>query len=222
MRLHQGRFDEVSRFDDDAAALARRFAAAGATWLHVIDLDGAREGRWRNLEVIGEITASVDVSVQAGGGARTMADVEAALERGVGRVIVGTAAIESPGLFGQWAHRFGDHLAVSLDTRGENLAVRGWTAASEAGLLEVAQALRSAGARRFIHTSIERDGTLQGVALAGLRCLQTLGLPVLVAGGIATLDDLHALKAAGAEGAIIGKALLDGTLDLSSALRVAT
>ena len=148
-----------------------------------------------------------------------MADVEAALERGVARVIVGTAAIESPASFGQWAHRFGDHLAVSLDTRGESLAVRGWTAESETGLLEVAQALRSAGARRFVHTSIERDGTLQGVDLAGLRCLQPLGLPVLVGGGIATLDDLKALKAAGAEGAIIGRALLDGTLDLASALR---
>lgn len=123
--------------------------------------------------------------------------------------------------FAQWAHRFGEHLAVSLDTRGEALAVRGWTSESEAGLLQVAEALRNAGARRFIHTSIERDGTLQGVDLAGLRCLQPLGLPVLVAGGIASLDDVAALKEAGAEGAIVGKALLDGTLDLTSALRAA-
>lgn len=137
-------------------------------------------------------------------------------------MIVGTAAIESAALFGQFAHRFGDHLVVSLDTRGETLAVRGWTAESDAGLLQVAQALRDAGARRFIHTSIERDGTLEGVDLSGLRCLQPLGLPVLVAGGIATHEDLTSLKSAGAEGAIVGKALLAGTLDLSSALRLAT
>jgi phosphoribosylformimino-5-aminoimidazole carboxamide ribotide isomerase len=209
----------VSRFEEDAVALARRFAGAGAPWLHVVDLDGARNGRWRNLDVIAEITASVHIPVQAGGGARSIADVEMALERGVARVIVGTAAIESPVSFAQWAHRFGDHLVVSLDTRGEALAVRGWTSASNAGLLEVGQALRAGGARRFIHTSIERDGTLQGVDLAGLRCLQPLGLPVLVAGGIATLDDLAALNDAGAEGAIVGKAFLDGTLDLSTALR---
>ena len=163
----------------------------------------------------------MEIPLQAGGGARTIAEVEAALERGVARVIVGTAAIESPAGFRQWAQRFGDHLVISLDTRGEMLAVRGWTAASEAGLREVAEALRTAGARRFIHTSIDRDGTLAGVDLAGLRCLQPLGLPVLVAGGIATPGDLTALKQAGAEGAIVGKALLDGTLELSEALRVA-
>ena len=190
--------------------------------MHVVDLDGARDGRWRNLDVIAEVTTSIDIPVQAGGGARSIADVEMALERGVARVIVGTAAIESPASFGQWAHRFGDHLVVSLDTRGEALAVRGWTAESEAGLLQVAEALRAAGARRFIHTSIERDGTLEGVDLAGLRRLQPLGLPVLVAGGIATREDLTALKNAGAEGAIVGKALLDGTLDLAAALRHAT
>lgn len=150
-----------------------------------------------------------------------MADIEAALERGVARVIIGTAAIESPASFGQFAHRFGDHVVVSLDTRGETLAVRGWTAESEAGLPQVAQALRGAGARRFIHTSIERDGTLGGVDLAGLRCLQPLGLPVMVAGGIASLDDVTTLKKAGAEGAIVGKALLEGTLDLSAAMRIA-
>lgn len=137
-------------------------------------------------------------------------------------MIVGTAAIESPASFGQWTHRFGDHLVVSLDTRGETLAVRGWTAESKAGLLQVAEGLRAAGARRFIHTSIERDGTLKGVDLSGLRCLQPLGLPVMVAGGIATLNDLTALKEAGAEGAIVGKALLGGTLDLAAAQRIAS
>jgi phosphoribosylformimino-5-aminoimidazole carboxamide ribotide isomerase len=221
VRLRQGDFDQVTRFGDDAVALARRWADAGATWLHVVDLDGARSGQWRNLPLIAEIASAVQIPVQAGGGAREMADVEAALAVGVARVVVGTAAIESPSSFRPWAARYGDRLAVSLDVRGETLAVRGWTAELGGGLLAVAQALRAAGAARFIHTNVQQDGTLHGVDLGGLQTLAPLGLPVIVAGGIAGIEDLAALRDAGAEGAIIGRALLDGSLDLADALRVA-
>ncbi len=221
VRLRQGDFDRVTHFGDDAVALARRWVDAGAAWLHVVDLDGARHGQWRNLALIAEIASAVRVPVQAGGGAREMGDVEAALAVGVARVVVGTAAIESPSTFQPWAARFGQRLAVSLDVRGETLAVRGWTTQSGGGLLAVAQALRAAGAARFIHTNVQRDGTLHGVDLAGLQTLMPLGLPVIVAGGIASIAELHALRYAGAEGAIIGRALLDGSLDLADALRVA-
>jgi phosphoribosylformimino-5-aminoimidazole carboxamide ribotide isomerase len=221
VRLRQGDFDRVTRFGDDAVALARHWVDAGAAWLHVVDLDGARSGRWRNLPLIAEIASAVRVPVQAGGGAREMADVEAALAAGVARVVLGTAAIESPSTFELWAARFGDRLAVSLDARGETLAVRGWTAQAGGGLLAVAQALRTARVARFIHTNVERDGTLRGVDLGGLQILTPLGLPVIVAGGIASTADLEALRDAGAEGAIIGRALLDGSLDLVDALRVA-
>lgn len=218
VRLRQGDFDQVTRFGDDAVALARGFAADGARWLHLVDLDGARSGHWCNLEVIARIAAAVAVPVQAGGGAREMHDVEAALESGVARVVVGTAAIESPAAFQSWARRFGDRLAVSLDVRGDALAVRGWTAESSGGLQAVAQALRAAGAVRFIHTNVRQDGTLQGVDLVGLQTLKPLGVHVIVAGGIASLEDLEALRDAGAEGAIVGRALLDGSLDLPAAL----
>jgi phosphoribosylformimino-5-aminoimidazole carboxamide ribotide isomerase len=221
VRLRQGDFDRVTRFGDDAVALARRWVDAGATWLHVVDLDGARNGQWRNLPLIAEIASAVRVPVQAGGGAREIGDVEAALAVGVARVVVGTAAIESPATFHPWATRFGDRLAVSLDVRGGTLAVRGWTAPSGGGLLAVAQALRAAGAARFIHTNVQHDGTLQGVDPTGLQTLMPLGLPVIVAGGVAGITDLEVLRDAGAEGAIIGRALLDGTLDLADALRVA-
>jgi phosphoribosylformimino-5-aminoimidazole carboxamide ribotide isomerase len=221
VRLRQGDFDQVTRFGDDAVALARRWVDAGAAWLHLVDLDGARSGQWRNLPLIAEIASAVRVPVQAGGGAREMGDVEAALAVGVARVVVGTAAIESPATFQPWAARFGQRLAVSLDVRGETLAVRGWTAQSGRSLLAVAQALRAAGAARFIHTNVEHDGTLHGVDLDGLQTLTPLGLPVIVAGGIASIADLHALRDGGAEGAIIGHALLDGSLDLADALRVA-
>jgi len=221
VRLRQGRFEEVDRFGDDAVALARRFAAGGVEWLHVVDLDGARQGTWRNLDVIGAIASAVDVPIQAGGGARGIADIETALDRGVARVIVGTAAIESPSSIASWTGRFPDQLAVSLDTRGDAVAVRGWTAESGARLYPVGEALRAAGVRRFIHTEIRRDGTMRGVDLAGLRSLLPLGVPIIVAGGIASYADLAALRDAGAEGAIVGRALLDGTLDLLKALRVA-
>jgi phosphoribosylformimino-5-aminoimidazole carboxamide ribotide isomerase len=222
VRLRQGDFDQVTRFGDDAVALARRFARGGAPWLHVVDLDGAKDGHWRNLEVIAEIARAAQVPVQAGGGAREIGDVEAALDCGVARVVVGTAAIVSPAGFEQWAARFGERIAVSLDVRGDRLAVRGWTAESSGDVLTVARELQAAGATRFICTSVRLDGMLSGVDLTELQRLEPLGLPVIVAGGIASADDVRGLRDAGAEGAIIGRALLDGTLDLGDAMRVAT
>jgi len=221
VRLRQGDFGQVTRFDEDALTLARRFQAGGAEWLHLVDLDGARNGRWRNLGVIAQVVTAVSLPVQAGGGAREMRDVEAALELGVARVIVGTAAVASAAGFEAWVRRYGDRVAVSLDVRDDRLAVQGWTAESADSLLTVARELKAAGVRRFIHTNVERDGTLGGVDLGGLQRLLPLGLPVIVAGGIASVDDLRALRDAGAEGAIIGRALLDGTLDLGAALRAA-
>jgi phosphoribosylformimino-5-aminoimidazole carboxamide ribotide isomerase len=220
VRLEQGDFDRVTRFGRDAVATARRFCADGAPWLHVVDLDGARAGHWCNLDLIAKIAAAVDVPVQAGGGARQMDEVEAALRRGVARVVVGTAAIESPADFRVWANRFGERLAVSLDVRDRRLAIRGWTTESETDLLTVARELRSAGASRFIHTSVRRDGMLRGVDLEGLEVLKPVGLPVLVAGGVTSYPDLVALREAGAEGAIIGRALLAGTLELAEALTI--
>src|SRR3989442_11599235 len=130
VRLREGDFDQVTRFGNDPVTLARRFEAEGAHWLHVVDLDGARSGRWRNLDAIAQIVAAVSVPVQAGGGAREMGDVEAALEVGVARVVVGTTAIPPPATFRGWANRYGDRLVVSLDARGERLAVKGWTSES--------------------------------------------------------------------------------------------
>lgn len=221
VRLRQGDFQQVTRFGDDAVGLARAFAEAGAPWLHVVDLDGARRGGWRNLALIAEIVAAVPIPVQAGGGARRIDDVEAALTRGVARVVVGTAAIESPAGFGEWTARFGERLAVSLDLRDGAVALRGWTAESTVDLLTLAQRLRAAGVTRFVQTDVRRDGTLDGVDLTGLSTLLPLGLPVIVAGGIASVRDIEAVRDAGAEGAIVGRALLDGTLDVRQALTVA-
>ena len=204
----------------DALELARSFADRGAPWLHIVDLDGARAGRWCNLELVGEIAKAVPVPVQLGGGARQMQDVDAALERGVARVIVGTTAIESPSSFTEWTARFGDRLVVSLDARGAALATRGWAAESAVDLVTVARALQVAGVARFVHTDVGRDGTLKGVDLDGLARLRPLGLPVLVAGGVGSYLDLELIRDAGAEGVIVGRALLSGAIELERAIQL--
>ena len=221
VRLEQGDFARITDFGPDPIELARRFARDGPPWLHVVDLDGARLGHWCHLDVIAEMVAAAGVPVQAGGGARDISQVEAALERGVERVIVGTAATESPAVAASWATRFGSRLVFSLDTRGRRVLTRGWRSESAAEAVSVAEMLRDAGAQRFIHTDTARDGTLRGADLSGLSALLPLGVPVLVAGGVATYADLEAIRDAGAEGAIVGRALLAGTIALGPALTVA-
>jgi len=222
VRLKQGDFARVTDFGPDPIALARGFVEAGASWLHVVDLDGARLGHWCHLDVIAEIAAAAGVPVQAGGGARDLAQIEAALERGVARVIVGTAATESLARTASWATRFGPRLIFSLDTRDRRVLTQGWRNESAEDPVGLAEKLRDLGARRFIHTDTLRDGTLRGPDLSGLAALLPLGVPVLVAGGVATYADLEAIRDAGAEGAIVGRALLEGKIELGPALTVAT
>jgi phosphoribosylformimino-5-aminoimidazole carboxamide ribotide isomerase len=218
VRLEQGDFARVTDFGDPLE-LARRYADGGASWLHVVDLDGAREGSWRQLDVIADIVKA-GVPVQAGGGARDVAQVEAALQRGVARLIVGTAAAESPAVAASWAARFGPRLVFSLDTRGRRVLTQGWRTESDEAPGVLAERLRDAGAQRFIHTETARDGMLRGPDLLSLSALLPLGVPVLVAGGVATYADLEALRDAGAEGAIVGRALLEGKIELGPALRL--
>jgi phosphoribosylformimino-5-aminoimidazole carboxamide ribotide isomerase len=220
VRLEQGDFTRVTDFGPDPIEFARRYAGDGAPWLHVVDLDGARSGHWCHLDVIAEIVAATGVPVQAGGGARDLAQVEAALDRGVARVIVGTAATESFARAASWAARFGPRLVFSLDTRDQRVLTRGWRKRSADDPAALAERLRDAGARRFIHTDTVRDGTLRGPDLAGLTALLPLGVPVLVAGGVATYADLEAIRDAGAEGAIVGRALLGRKIELAPALAI--
>jgi phosphoribosylformimino-5-aminoimidazole carboxamide ribotide isomerase len=187
----------------------------------VVDLDGARSGGWRNLDLIAQIAGSVPVPVQAGGGARDAGQIEAALERGVRRVIVGTAAVEMPERAAAWCAAYGDRLAISLDARDGRLVARGWTAQSSIRTISLAAQLAAAGASCFVYTDVRRDGTLEGIDVAGLSGLFRLGVPVLVAGGVTTYRDLERLRDAGAAGAIVGRAFLEGRLDLRRAIRIA-
>lgn len=216
VRLEQGDFERVA-VRAEPEELMRRFATAGAKLIHVVDLDGARQGLIR-AELIGRLAeAAGRAEVQASGGIRSVADAELLLAAGAARVVVGTAALAEPDALEGFVARLGERLVVAIDVRDGRVAARGWL--DDTGL-EAATAARrcaAAGAARILCTAIERDGMLGGPNLKLLREVgEASGLPVLAAGGIRSEDDLAAVAALGCEGAVVGRALLDGSLPLSS------
>jgi phosphoribosylformimino-5-aminoimidazole carboxamide ribotide isomerase len=219
VRLVQGDYDREIVFSDDPVAVAERWVAAGARRLHLVDLDGAAAGCPVNLEAVRAIRAAVAVPLQLGGGLRTVALLEQVFAEGIDRAVVGTAAIEDPAFLGEASARFGPRLALSIDARDGVVAVRGWRETSQRTVEELAQAAREAGVGWLIVTDIVHDGTRGGTNLATLQAAaRHSGLPVIAAGGIASLDHLRAVRDAGASGAIIGRALYDGTLDFRAAV----
>jgi phosphoribosylformimino-5-aminoimidazole carboxamide ribotide isomerase len=218
VRLVQGDYQRVLDYGADPLSLAQRFVEQGALRLHLVDLEGARAGRWMNLKVIQEIASTVPIPIQSGGGARDLDHARPALDCGVDRVIVGTAALESTAEISAWAAILGERFLVSLDGRAGRLLSRGWMEETGQDMVSLARVLADGGVARFIHTDVRRDGTLQGVDLAGLPALKAVGRPVLVAVGISTHEDITKVRQAGAEGVIIGRALLEGRLELRRAL----
>lgn len=221
VRLRQGDPSRVTAFGDDPVALARRWVDQGATWLHVVDLDGAFAGAPRHLALVGRICRAVSVPVQAGGGLRTPADLDAAFEAGVARAVLGTAALDADALDAA-LRRYGDRIAIALDARDGLVTVRGWQETAPVRTVEAAVKLAAAGAPRFIYTNVARDGMLRGPDLRGLAALRAaLSTPILLSGGVASAGDVLAAARAGAEGVVIGRALYDGRLSLAGALRAA-
>jgi phosphoribosylformimino-5-aminoimidazole carboxamide ribotide isomerase len=219
VRLIEGDFDRETAYDSDPSAAARRWVDTGADWLHIVDLDGAVEGRPINREAIARIRASVDVSIQLGGGLRQLTDLEDAFATGVDRAILGTVALRDPELVISAVARWGDRVAVALDARDGRLATDGWLGQSDTRAVEVAQRLAQRRVRHFIYTDIRRDGTLSGPNLEGLsELVEKVESDVIASGGIASLDDIKAAANVGATGAIIGRALYDGRVDLADAL----
>ncbi|MDR7418575.1 MAG: 1-(5-phosphoribosyl)-5-[(5-phosphoribosylamino)methylideneamino]imidazole-4-carboxamide isomerase [Armatimonadota bacterium] len=221
VRLRQGDMTQATVFDDDPVALARRWEAEGARWLHVVDLDGAARGTPQHLDLTSRICRAVRAPVQVGGGLRTLDALRGAFDAGAARAIIGTAALGRTLLF-EAMREFGDRIAVALDARDGVVAVEGWQRTSAVHVVEAARRLADAGVARVIYTDIARDGMLTGPDLDGLRRLREAAeIPVIASGGIATLDSLRGVMAVGAEGAIIGRALYDGRLRLADALAVA-
>lgn len=216
VRLVQGDVRQERVYADDPVAVARRWTAEGARWLHVVDLDGAFAGHPVHLDLVRTIADPADVRVQVGGGFRTVEDIEAGLAAGASRVIVGTSGMA---LGATLAARFGTRLAVSLDVKDGRLVVQGWTEVTSFDPIAVGRTLASQGVARFILTNVTRDGTLAGPDVDGVRAFtRAVGVPVIAAGGISSNDDVIALAANGVEGVIVGRALYDGRVDLGALL----
>ena len=223
VRLRQGRYDQETVFDDDPVAVARRFEAAGATWLHVVDLDGARTGEPGNRDTVRRIADSVGMQVEVGGGIRTTQAAGEMLAMGVARVIVGTRAIRDPEWLKKVADRFPHQVALGLDARGAGaVAVQGWTEKTGLMVADVFDAVRGLALAAIIYTDIARDGMMSGPNLeATAEVVQATCLPVIASGGVTTIQDVEHLKAAGVAGAIIGRALYEGKMTLEEALAAA-
>jgi phosphoribosylformimino-5-aminoimidazole carboxamide ribotide isomerase len=219
VRLVEGDFSNETVFDANPVDAALRWQNAGAEWLHVVDLDGARSGSVVNFDAISAIRSAIGSPIELGGGIRTIETAERYFAMGIDRVILGTAAVERTDLVTELAAKWGDRIAVGLDARAGKLATDGWLAQSELTALDVATSLRKAGVATFIVTDIQKDGKLQGPNLAMLKQAQfALRSGVIASGGISTLEDVRAVAALGVDGAIIGRALYDGRIDLAEAI----
>jgi phosphoribosylformimino-5-aminoimidazole carboxamide ribotide isomerase len=221
VRLAQGDYGRETVHDPDPVEAARRWIAQTARVLHVVDLDGARSGRPENLDAVRRI-ASLGVPVQFGGGLRDAAAIDAALDAGAERIVLGTAAVRDPDLVGRAVEAHGDRVAVALDVRGGRVAVGGWLERSDAAPAELLAAMAARGARRFLYTPIEVDGTLDGPVLDGLsgiaEAASRVGAAVIYSGGIGSLDDLRRLAGLGlpsVEGVIVGRALYEERFTVS-------
>jgi phosphoribosylformimino-5-aminoimidazole carboxamide ribotide isomerase len=225
VRLEKGEAARETVYGDDPVAVAQGFAAAGARWVHVVDLDAAF-GDGSNRALIRELAAAVPLRVQTGGGLRSEDDLAEVLESGVARAVIGTAALEDPDLVRQAVERWGaGRIAVGLDARGRQPAARGWTEAVGGDLFDVARSLVHAGARTIVYTDIERDGMMAGPNLVMSAALARFsGAEVIVSGGVRGVEDVEeawAERRAGAriDGVIVGKALYEGKMDLAEAVR---
>lgn len=225
VRLTEGRFDRETVFADHPADMAKKWAAAGAAYLHLVDLDGALAGRSVNLAAVKEILRSVEIPVQLGGGIRTMENIKEVLALGVSRVILGSVAVRDPALVRLACGEFGDKIVVGIDARDGIVAVDGWGVSGDVEAESLAKQMAAAGVKRIIYTDISRDGTLSGVNVeATAKLAKAGGIPVIASGGVSSLEDIKAVKRAqsdNVEGVIVGKAIYTGAVDLREALAAA-
>lgn len=230
VRLFQGDYGRETVFGDDPAAMAERWLAEGAAALHLVDLDGARDGASTNRAAVLAILAKVresgrEVVTELGGGIRDLAGVAAWMEAGLSRVVIGTAAVTHPELVGEASRRFPGRVWVGIDARGGKVAVKGWLEDTAVDAIELARDMESRGAAGIIFTDIDRDGTGHGVSVdSTARLAEALSIPVVASGGVDSLDDVRrllAVEASGIEGVIVGRALYDGKVHLADLLRAA-
>jgi len=220
VRLKQGRFDDVTVYGSDPVAMARDFANAGATYIHVVDLDGARTGTSYNQDAIKRIIDTFHIPVQTGGGIRTMRDIEEKISIGVSRVIIGTAAISNPDLVKEAVKIYGDKIAVGVDAVNGMAATHGWEKVTDVSALQLCREMVSYGVKTIIYTDISKDGMMVGpnVETTG-ELVEKTGINIIASGGVTTMTDLEKVDKIGAHGVIIGKAIYQGALNLAEVIQ---
>ncbi|GFE48386.1 1-(5-phosphoribosyl)-5-[(5-phosphoribosylamino) methylideneamino] imidazole-4-carboxamide isomerase [Roseobacter cerasinus] len=221
VRLLHGDMDQATVFSDDPAAQSKAFIDAGCTWLHLVDLNGAFAGRPVNEDAVKSILRSCTVPVQLGGGIRDMATIEMWLEKGVSRVILGTVAVENPDLVREAARTFPSHVAVGIDARNGFVATKGWAEETDVQVTDLAKSFEDAGVAAIVYTDILRDGAMGGPNIEATAALaRAVSIPVIASGGVSSLEDLIRLRDCGADlnGAICGRALYDGAINLTEAV----
>lgn len=219
VRLFKGRFDDVTVYDTDPVAVAKRWEQEGAEFIHVVDLDGALKGRGVNSKVIKNICKSVKVPVQTGGGIRTMEDVEFMLSLGVERVIIGTSAVRDKEFVKEAVKKYGEKIVIGIDAKDSMVAIEGWEEVSTYKALDFAREMEKIGVKTIVYTDISTDGTLKGPNIeAMIEMSENLNIDVIASGGVGNEEHLLSLSKTKVEGAIVGKALYTGNVELKSIL----
>jgi len=225
VRLEKGEMNRATVFNNEPAEQAVKFQSQGFKWIHVVDLNGAFEGKPVNISPVKEIISSVKIPVQLGGGIRDISTIERWLDAGVTRVILGTIALRNPGIVMEACNKFPGKIVVGVDGKGGKVAVEGWAETSEVSVIELARKFEDAGVAAILYTDVARDGMLQGVDLSGTTSLaKAINIPVIASGGVAGIDDIKAIKAieeAGVCGVVVGRALYDGRINIEEALKIA-
>ena len=223
VRLYQGDFEQTTVFSTDPAETALRWQRAGASRIHVVDLEGSRSGVPTNLEAIRAIVDGASIPVQVGGGIRNIESARALLEARVERVVLGTAAVEDPGLVREICRRWGaERVIIAVDARAGKVAIKGWTEDTSVDATELVKEMSALGPRRFLYTDISRDGTMSSPNFSATAALvENTGMSIIASGGVSRLDDVRQVVETGAEAVIVGRALYEGTVDLAEAIEVA-
>lgn len=222
VRLFKGDFNTVEKVAADYMETARSFEKAGASWIHTVDLDGAKQGKPVNTEIFTDIAKNTGLKVELGGGIRTLDTVEKYLSAGISRVILGSIALKDPQIVKDAVKEYGDRIAVGIDAVNEMVAVEGWLDSSSVNYIDLAKEMEAIGVKYIIFTDISKDGTLSGVNLDQLGKLsKSVSCNVIASGGVHTIDDIKGCKALNLYGTICGKSLYKGTLDLAEAVKTA-
>ena len=220
VRLYQGDYDQVTTYDADPVQVAQRWQSEGASWLHIVDLDGATAGHSINVETIKRIRASTSLYIELGGGMRKLIDIRQVFDLGIDRVVLGTVALTDRALLEEALAYWGERIAIGLDARNERVAISGWRETSQMHATSLATELNACGVQRFIYTDIARDGVLKGPNLEALRKMKRMiSCSLIASGGVSSIDDLRSIAALNIEGAIVGKALYTGDVDLAVAIQ---